>query len=73
MRPDFYLPDYNLVVEYDGKQHFEANEMFGGEEGFEERQKMDELKDQLCEEHGIKVVRISYSEYNNIESILNNA
>ena len=71
MRPDFYLPDYNSIIEFDGLQHFEANEMFGGEEGFRERVEMDRLKNQLCEENSVGVLRIPYWKLENIEEILN--
>lgn len=70
MRPDFYLPDYNLIIEFDGMQHFEANEMFGGEKGFKERQEMDRLKNQLCEENNVDILRIPYWNLENIDSIL---
>ena len=70
MRPDFYLPGYNLIIEYDGVQHFKPLKFFGGEEKLRERQKNDELKKQLCEENGIEVIKIPYWEYNNIEKIL---
>ena len=32
---DFYLEDYNLIVEFNGKQHYQPIKFFGGEEGFE--------------------------------------
>ena len=35
LRFDFYLPKYNLAIEYDGEQHFNCNEFFGGIEEFE--------------------------------------
>ena len=31
---DFYLPDYNVLIEYDGRQHYEIVERFGGLDGF---------------------------------------
>lgn len=70
LRPDFYLPDYNLVIEYDGEQHFKPIEIFGGVERFEKTQELDALKTQLCEEHNIKLVRISYTQFNEIEEII---
>ena len=33
-RYDFFLPDYNLLIEFHGKQHYEPVEIFGGEEEF---------------------------------------
>ena len=61
LRPDFYLPDYNLVIEYDGIQHFQPSEGFGGEEAFRETQARDQLKNKLCEENGIKILHIPYT------------
>ena len=70
LKPDFYLPDYNLVIEYDGEQHFKPIEIFGGVERFEKTQELDALKTQLCEEHNIKLIRISYTQFNEIEEII---
>ena len=52
---DYYLPDYNIGIEYQGEQHFVPIERFGGLKDFELRQKRDEIKKRLCEEHGIKM------------------
>ena len=52
---DFYLPDYNIGIEYQGEQHFISVEKFGGYEDFTLRQKRDETKKKLCEEHGLKM------------------
>ena len=35
LRFDFYLHDYNILVEYDGIQHFQSIDYFGGQNGFE--------------------------------------
>ena len=32
---DFYIPNNNVVIEFQGKQHFEPIEYFGGKEYFE--------------------------------------
>jgi very-short-patch-repair endonuclease len=56
---DFYLPDYNIAIECQGKQHFEPVEFFGGEEGFKYCTERDKNKLKLCNEHGIKVVYFS--------------
>ena len=52
---DFYLPDYNLCIEYDGKQHFEAIDWFGGEEGLEYRKFNDNIKMQYCIDNNINL------------------
>lgn len=67
---DFYLPDYNCCIEYDGKQHFEPIEWFGGQESLEYTQKHDNIKNEYCQNNNIKLLRIPY--YTNIEEELNN-
>ena len=34
---DFYLPDYNIFIEYNGEQHYVPIEHFGGELQFSEQ------------------------------------
>lgn len=69
---DFYLPDYNLCVEYDGIQHFEVIEFFGGKEKFDYRKNNDSIKNKYCISKNIRLSRISYKDdiLNKIEEIL---
>lgn len=67
---DFYLPEYNICIEYDGKQHFEPISFFGGNEGFKTQKKSDKIKDDYCKNNSINILRISYKD--NIEQILKN-
>ncbi len=67
---DFYLPDYNVCIEYDGIQHFKPIEKFGGEKGFLERIKYDNIKNKFCETNKIKLIRISYLD--NVYTTLHN-
>ena len=67
---DFYLPKYNTCIEYDGKQHFEPIDFFGGEKGLQERIKRDEIKTNYCNNKNIKLIRIPYSKFDDIENIL---
>ena len=60
LRFDFYLPEYNTVVEYDGVQHHEPVEVFGGLKNLEVIQRRDEIKNQYCRDNGIKMIRVSY-------------
>jgi len=53
---DFYLPDYNIGIECQGRQHYESVKDFGGDEAFEKTAKRDEKKLSLCKEHGIKLL-----------------
>ena len=70
MRFDFYLPKYNLCIEFDGKQHFKPNNFFGGISGFLETVRKDTIKNYFCEDNKIDLLRISYKEFNKIEDIL---
>jgi very-short-patch-repair endonuclease len=67
---DFYLPDYNLCIEYDGKQHFEMVEAWGGLESFEILKENDSKKDFFCQSEKKNLLRIPYYDFNNIESII---
>jgi hypothetical protein len=62
LRFDFYLPEFNIVVEYDGIQHEKALRVFGGIEGLKRRQECDKIKTDYCVENGIKLIRISYKD-----------
>jgi very-short-patch-repair endonuclease len=57
---DFYLPDLNMCIEFDGEQHVRPNDFFGGEEAWESLQYRDSLKTSFCEENGIRLVRIPF-------------
>ena len=39
LRTDFYLPDFNLIIEYNGEQHYHPIDFFGGETVFQRQQK----------------------------------
>lgn len=65
---DFYLPELNTLIEYDGKQHFEIIEHWGDIEGLKDRQKKDKIKNDFCKSNDIKLIRIRYDE--NIEEKL---
>ena len=67
---DFYLPDYNYCIEYDGVQHFEPIDYFGGQEAFERTVEHDNMKNEYCKNNGIELLRIPY--FKNVEEELNN-
>ena len=69
---DFYLPDKNIIIEYDGEQHFRPIEIFGGKKTFEKLKINDKIKNNFCKKNNINLIRIPYYEYKNIENILNN-
>ena len=59
---DFYLPELNMCIEYDGVQHFKVKSLFGGESGLKSRQINDNIKTKYCEYNGISLLRIRYNE-----------
>lgn len=67
---DFYLPDYNLIIEYDGEQHFDIKHSFSGEDGFVNTIIHDAIKNQYCEDNNINILRIPYWEFDNIEELI---
>ena len=64
---DFYLPEYDLYIEYNGIQHFKVVKHFGGEERFIQQQYNDNLKKKYFKD---KLLIISYNDFENIEKIL---
>lgn len=66
---DFYLNDYSILIEYDGIQHFDIKHSFK-EEKFYDTVIHDAIKNQYCEDNKIKLIRIPYWEFKNIEKIL---
>ena len=72
---DFYIPLFNIIVEFDGKQHFEVVNFNNDEEcialeKFNLIKKHDNIKTQYCKNNNIKLIRIPYWDFNNIENIL---
>ena len=54
------------LIEYDGEQHFESIEFFGGEEKLKLQQERDERKNKWCKDNNIPLIRIPYTEYDNL-------
>ena len=68
-RFDFYLPNLNTIIEFDGEQHFKAK---FGEEEFIRTKVNDEIKNHFCLKNDIRLIRISYIKFDDIENILDN-
>ena len=73
---DFYLPKYNIAIECQGEQHF-TNFRYKSDtnEKLQKRILRDEIKKNLCEEHGIKILyysnfRVDEKMYNDKNKLL---
>ena len=67
---DFYLPDYNICIEFDGIQHFKPINFFGGDKKFKYVQKNDKIKNEYCLTGNIHLIRIPYFKIKEIDLIL---
>ena len=67
---DFYLPDQNLLIEYQGQYHdgMTTNQT---EQQFLKQQEHDRHKREYAEQNGIRLLEIWYWDFDNIEEILN--
>lgn len=59
---DIYVPSIRTGFEYQGKQHYEAVEHFGGVEAFEKRKLLDLKKKELCVSNDVKLIEWKYDE-----------
>lgn len=60
LRFDFYLPDFNTLIEYDGMQHFKPIDYFGGHESFNKLKINDQRKNLYCKTNGYTLIRLPY-------------
>ena len=74
---DFYLPDYNICIEFQGQQHYGPVRYWNGyntvekaEENFQAQQMRDNIKREFCQNNNIKLIEISYKDYKRIKEIL---
>ncbi|MFC2145438.1 hypothetical protein ACFLQQ_03820 [Actinomycetota bacterium] len=61
-----------LIIEFDGIQHFESVEYFGGQEALKLTKKKDKIKNDYCRTNNIPILRITYKDFDKIEEILKN-
>ena len=57
---DFYLPNYNMCIEYDGEQHFKKFRFEVDDTNLKFRILKDNIKTNYCEKNNITLIRISY-------------
>lgn len=66
---DFYIPEKNMCIEFNGIQHYEPSIFFGGEESYKKRKNNDKIKQKFCKKNKIILKIINYKD--NIEKKLN--
>jgi hypothetical protein len=68
LRFDFVIFDddgnVDFIIEYQGKQHYEASDKFGGKRGLYQQQFNDNKKRRFCALHDIRLIEIPYTEEN---------
>ena len=67
LRPDFILPDHKIWIEYDGEFHYKK--MYDND-SYEILKEHDKRKNEYAKQHGWKLIRIPYYDFDNIEGIL---
>ena len=68
---DFSIPNKNyeyILIEYNGIQHYEDSEFFGGEEQFKKQTEHDKRKRDYAKKHGYKLITVKYT-YDTYESV----
>lgn len=68
LRFDFVVFDddgqIDFIIEYQGRQHYEPSQKFGGKRGFYQQQFNDNLKRRFCALHDFQLIEIPYTEEN---------
>lgn len=64
---DFYMPDLNIAIEFDGEQHYTGK--FNGKKMINQATN-DFLKSAFCKKKKINLIRIKYTDFENIEKII---
>lgn len=62
LRFDFYLPDINTIIEFDGIQHFEPVGIFGGNKSLKSQIDRDVIKNKYCLDNSINLIRVKYDD-----------
>jgi hypothetical protein len=74
-RFDFYVPSKNLLIEYDGYQHFESGACMRGKffltkKELEKTKYRDKIKTRYAKHNGFRLLRIKYIQFGKIDEIL---
>jgi very-short-patch-repair endonuclease len=70
LRFDFYLPKHNLLIEFNGLQHYKPTKFFGKNKNFEKQVDSDRRKIEFSKINNIRLLVIPYYKIDNINKIL---
>lgn len=71
LRVDFYLPKQNVIIEFNGIQHYkEVKHFHEKDNGFEKQKDRDKKLKRWCKDNGVKLLIIKYTQKDKIEKIL---
>lgn len=59
---DIFIEDLKMGIEYQGIQHYQVVEHWGGIDGLRQRQLNDTKKKMLCERYGVTLIYFDYTE-----------
>ena len=66
---DFYIPMYNLIIEFDGEHHFFP---IYGDDSLRRTKLHDRIKDEYCKNKNINILRIPYYNANDYQILIMN-
>ncbi len=70
---DYYIPNKNMVIEYDGEQHFRLGKLGGHTMTMQDLldiQHRDSIKTKYASDKNLTLLRISYKQINKVDNIL---
>lgn len=67
---DFYIPEFNMCIEYQGEQHYRPVSIFGGDDSFKSQIKRDKIKKKYCKLNSIDLLIIPYWKIQDVEKII---
>lgn len=62
LRFDFWLPELKVAIEYQGSQHFQPIDFFGGNKSFQEQKARDNVKREFCKFYNYELIEINFYE-----------
>lgn len=67
---DFYIAERNLIIEYNGEQHYRPKKEWGGDEQLAWQQARDQALRDYCGQERIGLLEIPYTDFDRIGEIL---